>query len=186
MAMIEPHEVHSETLLAHAPVMLEQGDRLQASEKIWGAVSHAISDIATMRNWPNANHADKEDIVRYVSIEANLPRLVDLYSRAYGFHANFHEDTKDEAAIEEGIESARGMVELLRQANASLPARMLHPHGERFRRYERRHQIAPNPPYSLHEWDVYVEETRRQYERARREADAAKAREAAISGDAPS
>ena len=175
MAMIESHEVHSETLLSHAPVMLEQGDRLQASEKIWGAVSHAISGVAAKRNWPNRDHADKFDIVRYISVEANLPDLVPLYAAARGFHANFHEDAMDEAAIEEGIESARAMKEFLREADASLPDYLLHPHGERFRRYERRHKVAPNPPYSSREWDKYVESTRREHERACREAEEAKA-----------
>lgn len=176
MTMIETHEVHSEALLAHAPALLEQGDRLQASEKIWGAVSHAISDIAAKRNWPNRDYADKEDIVRYISIEAGQPALVSLYGLARTFHVNFHEDTKDEAAIAEGIEAAKEMTALLREANASLPDHLQPPHGERFRRYERRHRIAPNPPYSAQELERYVAETLRQYERACREAEAAKAR----------
>ena len=173
--VIESHEVHSEALLAHAPVMLAQGDRLQASEKIWGAVSHAISHIAAKRNWPNLDHADKLDIVRHISIEANQPPLVSLYAQARGFHANFHEDTMDEAAIEEGIEAAREMAGLLREADAALPDYQLHPHGERFRRYERRHKIAPNPPYSLRELEMYVESTRKEYDRACKDAEEAKA-----------
>ena len=117
------------------------------------------------------------DIVRYISIEANLPDLVHLYATARGFHANFHEDTMDEAAIEEGIESARAMVASLRRADASLPDYLLHPRGERFRRYERRHKAEPNPPYSMREWDKYVDSTRREHERARRGAERAKAKE---------
>ena len=177
--VIESHDIHSEALLAHAPVMLAQGDRLQASEKIWGAVSHAISDIAAKRMWPNDTHSDKSDIVRHLSIEANLPDLVNLYSRAYGFHVNFHEDAKDRAEIEEGIASAREMIRLLREADASLPERHIHPHGERFRRYERRHGIRPIPPYSSQEWDDFVDEMRRQYERAVRDAAEAKTNGAA-------
>ncbi len=176
MTMIETHEIHSEALLAHAPVMLEQGDRLQASEKIWGAVSHAISDIAEKRNWPNRDYADKEDIVRYISIEAEQPALVGLYAQARAYYANSYEDTMDEAAIAEGIESAKEMAALLREANASLPGHLPQPHGERFRRYERRHRIAPNPPYSARELERYAAETLRQYERACREAEAAKSR----------
>lgn len=175
MTMIETHAAHSEALLAHAPAMLEQGERLQASEKIWGAVSHAISDVAAKRNWPNRDHADKLDIVRYISVEADQPALVRLYGLARTFHVNFHEDTMDEAAIAEGIESAREMVGSLYAANASLPDHLPQPHGERFRRYERRHRIEPNPPYSPQELERYVAETLRQYERACREAEAAKA-----------
>ena len=175
--VIEPHAIHSETLLDHAPVMLAHGDRLQASEKIWGAVSHAIAHIGVKRDWPGYTHADKSDVVRHLSIEANLPDLVHLYATAYGFHVNFHEDTKDKTEIEEGIASAREMIKLLYAADASLPDHFIHPHGERFRRYERRHGYGPNPPYSPREWDEFVDETRRQYERACRDAEAAKAKE---------
>ena len=34
---IEDHAVHSDRLIRHAWEQLEQGDRLQASEKAWGA-----------------------------------------------------------------------------------------------------------------------------------------------------
>ena len=36
---IESHEVHSKRLMAHAWEQLEAGDRLQASEKAWGAIA---------------------------------------------------------------------------------------------------------------------------------------------------
>ena len=39
---IEDHAVHSDRLIRHAWEQLEQGDRLQASEKAWGAVAHAL------------------------------------------------------------------------------------------------------------------------------------------------
>ena len=43
---IESHEVHSARLLGHAREMLAKGDRLQASEKVWGAVAHGIKALA--------------------------------------------------------------------------------------------------------------------------------------------
>ena len=39
---ITDHAAHSAALLAHAQEMIDQGDRLQASEKIWGAVAHKL------------------------------------------------------------------------------------------------------------------------------------------------
>ena len=42
---IESHLVHSRRLLAHAEEWLEKGDRLQASEKAWGAVAHYFKVI---------------------------------------------------------------------------------------------------------------------------------------------
>ena len=54
---IEDHAVHSDRLIRHAWEQLEQGDRLQASEKAWGAVAHALKDIAARRGWRNRAHA---------------------------------------------------------------------------------------------------------------------------------
>ena len=55
---IEPHAVHSERLLVHAREMIEKGDRLQASEKIWGAVVHAIKAVARERGWSFTKHRE--------------------------------------------------------------------------------------------------------------------------------
>ena len=41
---IESHAVHSRRMLDHAAAMLAQGDRLQASEKIWGAAAHRLKE----------------------------------------------------------------------------------------------------------------------------------------------
>ena len=46
---IEPHNTHSERLMRHAFEQLEKGDRIQASEKAWGAVAHKIKVIAGER-----------------------------------------------------------------------------------------------------------------------------------------
>ena len=42
VAPIEPHALHSERLIFHAELEIVQGDRLQASEKAWGAVAHRV------------------------------------------------------------------------------------------------------------------------------------------------
>ena len=55
---MEPHKVHSERLIRHAEEQLAKGDRLQASEKAWGAVVHRLKDIADQRGWKYSTHAD--------------------------------------------------------------------------------------------------------------------------------
>ena len=42
---IADHAAHSAALLVHAQEMIDKGDRLQASEKIWGAVAHKLKEI---------------------------------------------------------------------------------------------------------------------------------------------
>ena len=59
---IEDHAGHSDRLIRHAWEQLEQGDRLQASEKAWGAVAHALKDIAARRGWRNRAHTHNEAI----------------------------------------------------------------------------------------------------------------------------
>lgn len=59
---LEDHAVHSERLIRHAWEQLEQGDRLQASEKAWGATAHALKAIAARRGWRNRAHTHNEVI----------------------------------------------------------------------------------------------------------------------------
>ena len=55
---IETHKVHSERLMRHAEEQLAKGDRLQASEKAWGAAVHRLKDIANKRGW-EVRHAHR-------------------------------------------------------------------------------------------------------------------------------
>ena len=111
---IEPHEIHRDRLLAHAREMLEADDRVQASEKIWGALSHAVSDIAKRRGWPlGEEYIDKKDVARYIGEQADSPQISRLYSAVYSFHTNFHKDEEEPAVIGEGIEMAEELVGLL-------------------------------------------------------------------------
>lgn len=64
---IEDHAVHSDRLIRHAWEQLEQGDRLQASEKAWGAVAHALKDIAARRGWRNRTHTHNEVIAVHLA-----------------------------------------------------------------------------------------------------------------------
>lgn len=167
---VEFHKAHSARLLAHAPAMLEAGDRLQASEKIWGAVSHAVTAFAMRRKWAQSTYSDKRDIVRYISEQANSPRIDLLYEAVYPYHVNFHEDAKDDADIAIGIQRAQELVELLNAADAELDHRYPAPHGRAFREYERRHKMEPTPPYSPDEWRRHIQRLESQLAWARSQA----------------
>ena len=167
------HEAHRDKLLDHAALMLEDDDRLQASEKIWGAVSHAITAIAKKRNWPHSAYADKRDIARYIAEQANSPNINILYDAVYPYHTNFHEDIRDAADIGEGIRRAKEFVELLSAADAALSVGQRAPHGRAYREYERRHKIEPDPPYSAEEWRRHIGRLESQLARARAQAAAA-------------
>ena len=158
---IEPHATHRDQLLAHAREMLEADDRVQASEKIWGALSHAVSDIAKRREWPlGEEYIDKKDVARYVGEQAGSPRINLLYNSVYPYHTNFHKDEEEPAAIREGIEMAEELVGLLKEADAKLPKSLGAPHGPGYRNYERRHGLQPDPPYTQEELEVFVRRER--------------------------
>ena len=86
---IESHAVHSRRMLDHAAAMLAQGDRLQASEKIWGAAAHRLKEIAVEREWPNDSHADGFAIIQYISDQFGDRRISDLFGVASDTHQNF-------------------------------------------------------------------------------------------------
>ena len=158
---IEPHEIHRDRLLTHAREMLEADDRVQASENIWGALSHAVSDIAKRREWPlGEEYIDKKDVARYIGEQADSPRIADLYDSVYPYHTNFHKDEEEPAAIADGIRRAEELVGLLKEAAANLPKSLGAPHGLGYRNYERRHGLEPNPPYTREELAVHLRRER--------------------------
>ena len=59
---IDAHAVHQDAFLSHARAMANVRDRLQASEKIWGAAAHAVIGFAKKRGWPIATRADIRDV----------------------------------------------------------------------------------------------------------------------------
>ena len=90
---IESHAVHSRRMLDHAAEMLAQGDRLQASEKIWGAAAHRLKEIAAERQWPNDSHADGGgDHPVHRPNQTGDRRISDLFGVASDTHQNFYED----------------------------------------------------------------------------------------------
>lgn len=76
---IEAHDELSRRLLEHAEAMIAEGDRLQASEKVWGAVAHKIKAIAAERGWSNRSHVDTQAIVRHVAAQPGNRRISHLF-----------------------------------------------------------------------------------------------------------
>lgn len=135
---IESHELHSLRLLDHAAEALAQGDRLQTSEKIWGAAVHRIKQIAAERNWPNDSHTDGWSIVNYLRRQTNNRRIAELFAVANDAHQNFYEDRLQIEALEERLEDVRELLGLLDDAHRTLPLDLPMPDD---RHYRRRHDL---------------------------------------------
>ena len=118
---IESHAVHSRRLLDHAAEMLERGDRIQASEKIWGAAAHQVKAIADARNWPNTSHTDGYSIVGYLRRLTENRHISDLYAIASETHQNFYEDRLNVEMLQIRLESVTELIALLRGAHRTLP-----------------------------------------------------------------
>ena len=71
---------------------LQSGDRMQASEKGWGAVAEAVKSIAEERGWNHKSHRLLNDIAFQLSAEWERPDVLILFTVAKDLHVNFYED----------------------------------------------------------------------------------------------
>lgn len=130
---IESHAVHSRRMLEHAAEMIAQGDRLQASEKIWGAAAHRLKEIAKERGWPNRSHADGWAIVRYMANQSGNPPIADIFGLADTTHQNFYEDQIPLEELSARLERIHLLLELLDEAHRTLPVDLPMPDGRHYR-----------------------------------------------------
>lgn len=118
---IEAHDELSRRLLEHAEAMIAEGDRLQASEKMWGAVAHKIKAIAAERGWPNRSHADTRAIVRHIAAQPGNRKISHLFRGvAEDAHRNFYDDTALIEDLAEDLAEIRELLELLDTVRSSL------------------------------------------------------------------
>ena len=100
---------------------MEQGDRLQAGEKAWGAVAHNLKAIAELRGWKHGSHQQIENIGRQVVVEFNNAELGNYIAETYlNGHQNFYENYRTDEELKitiEAAEEALPMLETLQQAH---------------------------------------------------------------------
>ena len=111
---IESHDVHSERLMRHAYEQLEKGDRLQASEKAWGAVAHRLKVVADAHGIPYNTHRDiyplERELVRYAD---DPERLRLLFSNADSLHRNYYIDSMDLQTLRTRLDDAQTLLDML-------------------------------------------------------------------------
>ena len=115
---IEEHQVHSLRLMAHAEEQLDAGDRIQASEKAWGAVAHQLKVVADRRGWQYETHSDSHRVARRLSIELADPEIHILFRVATALHDNFYSDTIPIESLRLDIEAIKRLMVKLRDAAA--------------------------------------------------------------------
>ena len=116
MATVAFHRDISWMMMGQAAPELANGDRLQASEKGWGAASHGVKAIAEGRGWRHKSHADLFDVVRRLTNEMEQPEIRTLFKVANELHINFYEGWLDDEDIARDIESVRRLLAMLDEA----------------------------------------------------------------------
>ncbi|MDE2938643.1 MAG: hypothetical protein OXR67_06950 [Chloroflexota bacterium] len=85
------YEEISRHLLQQAEEELDNGDVLQASEKIWLAVAHGLKAIAQHRGWNHRYHNHLRAIESFLSLEWNRPDWETTFGSIENMHTNAYE-----------------------------------------------------------------------------------------------
>ncbi len=94
----EKHIQTARRFLDAADEEFAAGDMLQASEKMWGAASHAVMAVAQRRGWQFGSHAALRIAVRRLADETGDRALRGGFGMAEKFHANFYHDFMEQDA----------------------------------------------------------------------------------------
>lgn len=127
-----PYAEHSERLLAHAQEMIDRGDRVQASEKIWGAVAHKLQEVAERRGWGWTNHRGFGNLVLHFRKRTGNLELTMRFDAVEALHTNFYQDVRGRRRLQDGLDNAKQLIALLEQADADDPSNAV-PRGLRRR-----------------------------------------------------
>ena len=98
------HTEISRRFLRQAKEELETGDPLQASEKAWGALAHALKAIAQSRGWRHQGHNHVIAIGYQIARESSRSDIELATNHANLLHQNFYENFAGTRVIQSGID----------------------------------------------------------------------------------
>jgi hypothetical protein len=105
-------ELH-EKYMNDAISLLETGDHLQASEKLWGAVAQMVKTVAASRGWRHSSHRDLRGTISRIFDETGDREFLRLFAVAEALHANFYEDYMRPDEVRVQADDARQLIEKL-------------------------------------------------------------------------
>ena len=97
---INEHIQMAQEFLGRSDRYFAEGDRLQGSEKLWGAAAHAITAVARRRGWKLGRHIDMRENTQALASELAEPILFQRFKVAEKFHSNFYHGFMDTPEIE--------------------------------------------------------------------------------------
>ena len=107
--------------IMRADEYVRAGDRVQASEKGWGAVAEAIKSIAEQRGWNHQGHRLLNDIAYQLTVEWERPDLKLLFDAMEKLHINFYEDTMELDDVAASIGNAKSLLHGLEEMRSLTP-----------------------------------------------------------------
>lgn len=103
-ATVEDRVQISQRLIQQARVELESGDRLQATEKVWGALAQMLKAHGQQRGWMNlGSHRTVGRIAQQLSAEYVEIAVLNAYAAADNGHRNFYDNEMSPPEIEDII-----------------------------------------------------------------------------------
>ncbi len=96
-------EDHARTALAFLVASDREfaaGDRLQASEKLWGAATHAVMAAAMQHGRRLGSHSSFKDTAERLSDEQNDLSIEVGFAHAEKFHRNFYHDYMEDFELD--------------------------------------------------------------------------------------
>ena len=96
----EQHAQAARDFLEAADREFASGDHLQASEKLWGAASHAVMAVAQQRGLPFGSHRALKEAVQRLAEDTGDRGLFAEFIAAEKFHANFYHDFMEDYQLD--------------------------------------------------------------------------------------
>ena len=109
----EEHVRISRRFMRQAEEELAKGDRLQASEKAWGAAAHAVNAVAQQRGWQHDGYRYLFEAIDRIYRETGDSGYRDLFRIANSMHTNFYEDWQSDDLVQDGITQVRVLLRKL-------------------------------------------------------------------------
>ena len=109
----EKYAAMSRRYMERAERYLRGGDRIQASEKGWGAVAGAVKSVAAERGWNHHSHRLLNDVAEQLATEWGRSEVRFLFDTGERLHVNFYEDLLGPGEIGARLDSIKVLLETL-------------------------------------------------------------------------
>ena len=110
---VKEHVQLAQEFLEASDREFEAGDKFQASEKLWGAASHALMSVMQEEGEVGKSHSEMRRAVRRLAVKREDEFIRTGFEVAEKFHANFYHGFMEDFQISEGREDVREFVERL-------------------------------------------------------------------------